>query len=247
MINKENVSVYPHYENLAEAFASELYKVINLSLREGRNFNMALSGGNTPKALFNILAQNYMDKIPWAEIHFFWGDERCVAPYNMESNYGMARRYLLDKIPIPSENVHRIRGENAPYREALRYTDEIKKHLPARDGFPVFDIILLGMGEDGHTASIFPDQLGLFNSPTICAVTKHPVTGQHRVTLTGPVINNASHIYFLVTGSNKAPILKHIFNSQEDKMKYPAAFIQPKSGNLFWFLDEDAAGQLISK
>lgn len=244
MKGSENIKVYPQSEKLAEGFADELFKTIKGSLNETSSFNIALSGGNTPKMLFTVLAEKFLRSLPWDKIHFFWGDERCVAPYNMESNFGMARRYLLDIVPIPADNIHRIKGENAPYREVLRYSNEISKHVPEKNGLPAFDLIMLGMGEDGHTASIFPDQMKLLHSTKICAVSKHPETGQHRITLTGPVINNASNVCFLVSGNSKAEVLKYIFNGSNKKMEFPAAHIHPMEGKLFWYLDEEAASKL---
>ena len=150
--------------------------------------------------------------------------------------------HLLSKIDIPQTNVHRIRGEDHPEKETERYSTEISSHLPHRQALPSFDLILLGMGEDGHTASIFPDQMHLLTSAKICAVARHPQSGQQRVTLTGKVINNAEMVTFLVTGAAKAKRVATIRGQQTNRMNYPAAHVRPVDGRLYWFLDKAAVG-----
>ena len=228
---------------LADSFCKELLK-LNL---EQDLLNLALSGGSTPKVIFQTLAEKYKSKIDWNRINLFWGDERCVSSQSDESNYGMTKKYLLDYIDIPQKNVHPVDGNNNPENEAIRYSDEIKKIVPLKNGFPKFDLVMLGIGEDGHTASIFPDQMNLLESDKICEVAVHPETEQKRITLTGKVINNAKRIIFLVTGESKAEIMKLLFEVDESKMKkYPAANINPKNGELNFFLDQKAA-QLLNK
>jgi len=208
-------------------------------IRNSERFNIALSGGNTPRFIFQIIAADYKNKFDWNRIHLFWGDERCVPPDDNESNFGMTKKYLLDEINIPENNVHRIKGENDSETEAERYADEVKKNVKLKNGLPCFDLVMLGLGEDGHTASIFPNQMNLINSEKICEVAVHPSSGQERITLTGRVINNASVITFLVTGENKKEILKKVL---VDKNKtFPAEFIQPVSGELKFYVDEAAA------
>ncbi|MCB0634434.1 MAG: 6-phosphogluconolactonase [Saprospiraceae bacterium] len=205
---------------------------------------VALSGGSTPKALFRILAEQYEDKIDWKKIRFFWGDERCVLPNDQESNYGMTQDLLLRHIDIPLANIHRIKGEDNPKQEAERYGELIREHVKMEDGYPVFDLIILGMGSDGHTASIFPHEKELLMAESICAVATHPETGQKRITLTGPVINRAQQVVFLVTGASKTDKLRQIIREEGDWLSYPAAHIRPLSGKLDWFLDEAAAAEL---
>ncbi len=203
---------------------------------------LALSGGSTPKIIFQTLAEMYKEKINWSKIHLFWGDERCVPPESDESNYGMTKKYLLDYIDIPKKNVHPVDGNNIPEEETVRYSDEIKNIVRVKNGFPKFDLVILGIGEDGHTASIFPDQMSLLNSEKICEVAVHPGSGQKRITLTGKVINNAEEIIFLITGESKANIVKELFSKDEIKVKkYPAANISPGNGTLEFFMDENAA------
>jgi 6-phosphogluconolactonase len=157
----------------------------------------------------------------------------------------MTKQYLLDFISIPEENIHRIKGENEPGLEAVRYSEEIKNIVDSKNGLPSFDLVMLGIGEDGHTASIFPDQMHLLDSKKICDVAVHPINGQKRITVTGSTINNSEEVIFLVTGRSKADILKKIL---EDQNKiYPAAFIKPINGELKYFIDEEASGLLNKK
>ncbi|MCB0584746.1 MAG: 6-phosphogluconolactonase [Phaeodactylibacter sp.] len=202
---------------------------------------LALSGGSTPKVLFRLWAEQYRDSIEWGKVHFFWGDERCVPPDDEESNFKMANGLFLSRIGIPEENIHRIRGESRPEEEARRYAEEIVRFVNARNGMPSFDMILLGMGSDGHTASIFPDQMELLSVETLCAVATHPESGQQRITLTGKVLNNAEEVAFLATGQGKAAMVKKIINGEADSQHFPAAHIEPSQGELHWFIDQDAA------
>jgi 6-phosphogluconolactonase len=158
----------------------------------------------------------------------------------------MAKEYLLDHIDIPVENIYRIKGEDNPDNEAERYSNEIKKYLPEVNGLPQFDAAMLGLGEDGHTASIFPDQLKLLSSDKICETTIHPSTKQKRITLTGKVINNSGEIYFLVTGKKKSIIVEKILNKKNNYLKFPASHINPFNGELFWFLGDEAASELYN-
>lgn len=207
-------------------------------------FNVALSGGNTPKLFFSVLADKYKDKIQWSRVNFYWVDERCVSPEDSESNFGMTKKILFDKIEIPPENINRIAGENDPYEEAKRYSELLKENVPSKNGFPEFDIIILGIGEDGHTASIFPDQMELMISDKICQVAVHPTTLQKRITLTGKVLNNGKKISFMVTGKEKSRLVKTILEKKDGIIKYPAAQIKPIHGELRWYLDSQAASKL---
>jgi 6-phosphogluconolactonase len=229
---------------LAVTFSQEFLLMINESARNKKNFIVALSGGSTPELLFSVLGDEYSKSVPWEYVHFFWGDERCVPADDPESNYGMAYKKLFKKIDIPSENIHRIKGENDPQEEAEHYAEEISDFTGKRDGLPVFDLILLGLGEDGHTASIFPENIELLNSDKICDVAVHPVSRQKRITITGRVINNADCVIFLVTGKKKAEIVEKIINKSNYKLNFPAGNIVPLYGTLSWFIDKDA-GRLL--
>ncbi|AWX43083.1 6-phosphogluconolactonase [Flagellimonas maritima] len=229
-IYKDKNEVAQHFS----AYFSELFK-------DKSTFHVALSGGSTPKVVFDVLAADFSSKIDWTKIHFYWGDERCVPPSDDESNYKMTMEHLFSKIDVPKENIHRILGEKEPLLEAMRYGGLLEKNLPSQNGTPQFDLVILGMGDDGHTASIFPHEIELWDSSRNCEVAVHPDSGQKRVTITGKIINAASQVAFLVTGSGKAEKVKAIIEKQEDFKKYPASLVSPDSGNLIWFLDGDAA------
>ncbi len=224
--------------------ARQLAEDLVLWTSEKTKFNMAISGGSTPKVLFELLATAYLERIEWRKIHFYWVDERCVLPNHEDSNFRMTYNTLLRYIPIGDLNVHRIRGEKEPVEEANRYGQLIDYSVPHHQNIPQFDLIMLGMGDDGHTASIFPDQVGLLTSEQICAVARHPQSGQFRVTMTGKVINNAKKVVFIVTGEDKAKCIHEVLNQKNNWMFYPAAYIQPKSGDLTWYLDQAAAAML---
>jgi len=236
------VKIYSNQKQVIKALAKEIYKLTLSSVQE--RFNILLSGGNTPTELFKRITKKYTESIDWERIHFWWGDERCVSPENENSNFKHANDFLLSQIPISAENIHRIKGENNPEEEAVRYADEIKKNLNFRGENPVFDLVLLGLGEDGHTASIFPDELELFEDERVCAVSMHPLTGQQRITITGRVLNNANRVFFLVTGANKAQRISEIMNDDEAAKLLPAYYISPANGELIWFLDEAAAQKI---
>jgi 6-phosphogluconolactonase len=234
------IKIFLTPNDLAEDFAGKLVGMINDSAANKKSLTIALSGGSTPELLFTILGDKYQKSVHWKYVHFFWGDERCVPPENAESNYGMVKRTLFDKIDIPSSNIHRIRGESDPEHEALRYSSEIFDNTVKKEGFPAFDLVILGLGDDGHTASIFPGHNELFQSDKICEVAVHPVTGQKRITLTGRVINNAESVAFLVTGRKKGDIVEKLLKKQGSTGNFPASYIVPVHGSLHWYIDKEA-------
>jgi 6-phosphogluconolactonase len=238
------LKIYDDAASVTQAFANHLAQWI----KESQNplFHVALSGGSTPKRLFRHLAERYKDAIEWNKVHFWWGDERMVSPDDDESNYKMTRELLFSRIDIPEDHIHRIRGEKDPPTESVRYADEIEFLVPEKETWPAFDLILLGMGDDGHTASIFPNQMELLHSLDVCEVATHPSSGQKRITLTGKVLNNAAKTAFLVTGENKADRLREIFTDPDKGRLLPAFHIHPE-GELYWFVDQAAAGKLEKK
>lgn len=238
------IKIFPTPQALAESLALSLVNQINDARTSSLPFTIALSGGSTPKLLFSVLGDQFASSVNWSNIHFFWVDERCVPPDDPESNFGMTEKALLSKISIPEVNVHRIRGEDNPDKEAGRYTTEIDKFTVKRNGLPCFNVMLLGLGEDGHTASVFPGNEKLFRSDKIYTSAVHPSTGQERITITGKVINNAANIIFIVTGKNKAGIVNNIVGQRDNKKQFPASFVKPSDGRVFWYLDEPA-GSLI--
>ena len=241
------IKIFNSISEMAEELVNEFHKYVKELSEKKNQVNIVLSGGSSPATFFRRLGSfNTIDskKINWRLIHLFWGDERCVAPTHQDSNYGMASRFLIRSIDIPEQNIHRIKGEGIPTDEALVYSDFLKSNVPLRNNFPAFDWIFLGIGNDGHIASIFPDQLTLLFSDKFCEIATHPQTKQMRITLTGKVLINARRITFIISGENKKQIVKEIMNKEPVAKKYPANYIKPVGGRLEWYLDRQAA-QLI--
>ncbi|HSC35165.1 MAG TPA: 6-phosphogluconolactonase [Thermodesulfobacteriota bacterium] len=240
---KKEIYLFDDITALANRLAADFRKALAEKAASGESLIVALSGGHTPKAFFEVLASPpYRDGLPWDKVVFFWGDERCVPPDNDESNFKMTKLSLLSHVNIPEANIRRVLGENPPDEEAVRYAKEIKDNVPAGgSGFPRFDWILLGMGEDGHTASLFPGAPTLKEKEKICVVATHPQTGQKRVSITFPVIDNADRVSFLVAGSEKETVLKEILNKGSRPLPYPASMVHPADGVLEWYVDKAAA------
>lgn len=235
-----NIHTFDSTDETIRRLAEKIFKYA--IRRDKEYFNLALSGGNSPLRLFQHLKEQYAMSMPWKAFKIFWVDERCVPPDHKESNYGMTYSNLLQHVGIPERQVYRIRGENPPEEESLRYASVIRDNLPEQNGFPGLDFVLLGMGSDGHTASIFPDQIHLFESKNLCEVTQHPDTGQKRITMSGRLINNAAYVTFLVTGEQKAASLSRVI--QGKPISLPAALVHPTHGILEWFVDKHAAHYL---
>ncbi|NJB87809.1 6-phosphogluconolactonase [Lewinella marina] len=240
---RPHLHVYDDGPAVARAFADHLVEKLRQQ-PEGPLF-WALSGGSTPKLLFKLLAEEYGEKIDWSRLHFFWGDDRMV-PYNdPESNYGEVKSLLFDHVAVVEDQIHPVPTDLPAEEAAEAYAATITELLPQNsDGLPIFDINMLGMGGDGHTASIFPDSMELLTDDRVCAVAKHPESGQLRVTLTGPVINASDEVVFLVTGGSKTERVAQILNDTPEGEQFPAAHIRPTSGNLHWFMDRDAAKEV---
>jgi 6-phosphogluconolactonase len=238
------INIFNSVSELTDKLAEIFYSHTGALCREQQKVNIVLSGGNTPQLMYKKIASHlaFSKQVDdWNKVHFFWGDERCVPPHHPESNFGMANRYLLRALNSKETNIHRIRGERGPEEEAVRYSGEIGSYVATRNAIPVFDWIFLGMGDDGHTASIFPDQLSLLYTEAICAVAVHPQSGQQRITLTGKPLIHARRITFIVTGPAKAQRVKEILNDEPSAKLYPARYIKPLRGKLEWFLDKEAA------
>ncbi|WP_165748989.1 6-phosphogluconolactonase [Cellulophaga sp. Z1A5H] len=231
------VRIYNTKQQVAEKF-SAFFKDES---KKHDAFHVALSGGSTPKIVFDYLAAHFGTDIDWSNVFFYWGDERCVQPTDDESNYKMTVEHLLSKIEIPAGNIFRILGENDPKKEAIRYSDVLEKNVPNENGVPKFDLVILGMGDDGHTASVFPHEISLWDAEENCVVAIHPDSGQRRVSITGKIINNAATVAFLVTGASKADKVKEIIRKEVDATIYPATLVKPTSNKLIWFLDGAAA------
>ncbi|MFT6987677.1 MAG: 6-phosphogluconolactonase [Psychromonas sp.] len=207
--------------------------------------DISLSGGTTPILLFTFLAESdYAQSINWQKLHFWWGDERCVPVSSPESNFGQCKKLLFDKINIPAENIHPIHGESDPQQEALRYEQEIRSHIDSVHEIPQFDWIILGVGEDGHTASLFPGETD-FNDTHLTLVATQPQSGQLRVSISAGLIENSKRVTYLALGHNKADIIYKIEREVAGSERYPAAKISSKKGLTEWYLDPGSAKWLI--
>lgn len=215
------------------------------AVKERGRFTVALSGGDSPKKFFRRLAEPYYrDRVSWAQVYAFWGDERCVPPDHPESNYKMAHDLLLSKVPIPQKNILRIPAEMEPPHDAAKaYENTLKLFFNLDRPLPVFDFNLLGVGEDGHTASLFPGTTALKEKLHWVSANFVEKLKAHRITLTFPVINNSRRVVFLCTGAAKAPILKEVLK-KDGPVSYPAQLVNPVKGELLWLLDGPAASKL---
>lgn len=236
------VEVLEDKNKLIERSLSLTIEKIEAAIAARGQFTIALSGGSTPKPLYQAISEK---NLPWDKIHVFWGDERYVAPDDEQSNQKMARDAWLDRVKIPPENIHPMpTGAKDPVKDAKTHEAELKDFFGLKNGeFPVFDLILLGMGDDGHTASLFPHTEAL--KVDDCLVTVGNKNGEPRITFTVPLINNARCVMFVVAGENKQAALEQIFAPDGDAMSYPSRLIEPK-GELWWLLDR-AAGEKINK
>ncbi len=192
---------------------------------EGCPFHLALSGGNTAIQMFALWREEYTDRIRWEDVHFYWVDERCVPPTHPESNYGQAKREFLIPLGIPDGHIFRIRGEEPPEAEALRYSDNVMRLLPQRNGLPVFDCIILGAGTDGHTASLFPGDMQALVSGQPYITTVHPQTGQRRISMSGTLLLNHSPILLPLVGTDKKDITDKILGGKGTDPLLPSAYI----------------------
>ena len=236
----ESLRVFHNPELMAKEIALQLKECTDLAEKNGNIFSIVLSGGSTGTRLYREFAErSFVDKIPWHIVHLFWADERCVSPESKENNYGSCRSILLDRISIPKENIHRIRGEGDPLKESARYAREMQSHMDFRKGQPnLFDWVFLGVGADGHTASLFSGHDAL-DSSNLCEMVRHPQTMQIRVTMTPFAIRQSNRIIYHVIGREKSDIIFKLTSKIEDSKNYPASHI---SGE--WYLDSDAASKL---
>ena len=240
-----NVRVFRDLASLSRAAAGRFLDVVRECVPARGRFAVALSGGSTPRTFYSLLASDpYRNKVDWTKVHVFWADERCVPPDDMESNYRLVFETLLSVVPVPAENIHRVRGEASPDEAARLYEDDLRAFF--RGGqVPVFDLAVLGAGDDGHTASLFPGSETLGESLRL-AVSVRPSAGRPgRVTLTLPVLNNVAHVLVLVSGPSKASVVQEIFE-RGTAQQLPAGLLRPVNGTLEWFLDRDAASLVRS-
>jgi len=245
-IVNRNIKTFSDNPAVANAFAKDFVQLMQSLTTSQSKVTVSLSGGSTPKLLFNVLATEFASAVDWQKIHFFWGDERCVPPTDAESNFGAAESLLLSKIDIATGNIHRVIGESAPEDARDDYSQQITDHVaPDQNGVPSFDVMILGMGSDGHTASIFPHEIELLNSDRVCEVATHPQSGQKRITVTGPVLNASKHVFVFITGKSKAEVLAEIVNQTGNFQSYPTSHIAMPPGSAI-YIDELAGAKLSS-
>jgi 6-phosphogluconolactonase len=234
------IRIVPDNVTLARAAAQEFHRVAEAAIRERGSFSVALSGGNTPRAVYSLVAS---EQLSWDRIHIFFGDERHVPPDHPDSNFRMASEALLSKVPIPEKNVHRIHAELDAETAAAEYDRELRDFFHLSDNnWPRFDLVFLGIGEDGHTASLFPGSKALTETSRRVAANWVEKFKAFRITLTLPVLNHAAEVVFLVSGAGKAQILNEVL--RPGTQKYPAQSVQPENGRLLWLIDQDAGSLL---
>ncbi|MGH7915652.1 MAG: 6-phosphogluconolactonase [Candidatus Binataceae bacterium] len=208
-------------------------------------FMFCLTGGSTPVAIYELLAERFRLSVDWKEVQFFWGDERCVPPDDPASNFGLANRTMLSRLDLRPEQIHRMRGEDPPEQAALAYEEELRTSFGINEGeFPRFNLTLLGLGDNVHVASLFPGHPALHDSEHIAVAVEVDAPQRHRVTLTPPVLNNSARVMFLVQGEGKAAAVKSALEGPREPDRFPAQIIDPPNGEVVWLLDRAAASLL---
>jgi 6-phosphogluconolactonase len=241
------IQVLADPEAVSRVAASEFLRSARASIERSGRFTVALSGGSTPKQLYELLASaEFRGRVPWPNIHLFWGDERHVPPTHPDSNYRMAYEALLSKVPVPAANIHRVPAEDPDAnRAAQAYEDELRRTFQLKPGeLPRFDLVLLGMGPDGHTASLFPGTSALAETARLVVAVWVPKFNQFRITFTLRVLNAAAQVLFLVVGQDKADPLRNVVEPAEGSDPIPAQLIQPTEGETKWLVDQRAASRL---
>jgi len=243
-VTPSNIRILENAEGVARAAADCFVDIALSSISAQGRFSVALAGGSTPQRTYELLAtEEYRNRIAWAKVHIFFSDERCVPPMHADSNYRMADKAMISLLPIPSQNVHRMAGEGDAIANASLYEDDLRTFF---DGalWPRFDLVLLGMGDDGHTASLFPGTRALSEGEAWVIANWVEKLNRYRITLTPPAINHAANIIFLVTGAGKAERLPQVLRGARDPQKLPSQLIQPVNGSPVWLVDRAAAGRL---
>jgi 6-phosphogluconolactonase len=242
--NSQDVRVFDDPEAVAQAAARRIVELAKESIDASGVFSLALSGGSTPRRVYELLAgEEFRDAVDWSNVHVFFGDERTVAPDHADSNYRMANETLLSRVPIPAENVHRIEGLGDAAANASDYESEMRGFFGDAE-WPRLDLVMLGMGDDGHTASLFPGTTALEERRRWVAANWVEKFNTWRITLSAPVINAARHVLFLITGAGKTERLREVLKGERDPTRLPSQLIQPLGGTLEWYIDRDAAAKL---
>lgn len=237
--------IFDNAEQVARAAADRFTEIAQASIADRGRFSVALSGGSTPRLTYELLASpDYRDRIAWGSVHIFFGDERSVPPTHEESNYRMASEAMISRLPIPTENVYRMIGEDDPATAARLYEKALRSFFNDAP-WPRFDLVLLGMGDDGHTASLFPHTPALTERQAWVVANPVEKFKTFRLTLTPPTINHAAHILFMVTGAAKAARLAEVMHGPRDPERLPSQMIQTVDGSLTWLVDKASAVNLL--
>ena len=244
MLSEANIRILNTPQELFQAAAAEFIALASTAIRDHEKFSVALSGGSTPKSLYSVLARS---ALPWDKIFFFWSDERHVPPDHPDSNYRMAKEALLSKVPVPPENIFRVRAEEKNANVVAKdYEEALRSFFGLRPGeFPRFDLILLGLGPDGHTASLFPNTAALNETKLLVVANWVEKFKANRITFTYPVLNNAACVIFLVSGADKADMVRTVL--EDGRADLPSQRVHPVNGRLLWLLDKGAASKLSKK
>ena len=238
-MNPPEIKVLPDPAEVAHEGARRFIELSEAAIELTGRISVALAGGSTPRAMYELLASpQYQTQIDWPNIDIFFGDERCVPPDHEQSNYGMAREALLSKVPIPGDNIYRMRGEADPNDAAKEYGQMLKEKF----GDGGLDLIYLGMGGDGHTASLFPHTSAVNETQHRCVANHVPQMNTRRITLTAPFINRAQHVIVMIAGADKGKRLSEVLEGPRDPERLPIQLIQPVSGKMSWLIDIGAAG-----
>ena len=239
-----DITIYPDSEHFVDGSADFIAGLAARAVAERGRFAIALSGGSTPRPIYARLATGaYAERIDWTRVHIFFGDERCVPPDDSRSNYRMAREALLDHVPLPPGNIHRIRGEDDPAQAALAYAQEVQRLFRSASA-PAFDLICLGVGDNGHTASLFPHTQALHELGRIAVANYVAAKSSWRITLTWPAINSADAVFFLIAGADKAQTVHEVWMGPKDAERLPSQLIRRVGGILTLLLDRAAAALL---
>lgn len=249
LLERDEVQVLVDADEIARVAADEFVRHALETVRMKGLFTVALSGGSTPKELYSLLASeagSFRARVPWDKIHFFWGDERHVPPDHSDSNYRMVYEAMLSRVPVPLENIHRIKSENPDADKAAEGYERVLHEFFRSETvyLPLFDLVLLGMGSDGHTASIFPGTEVILEQKRFVVAYRVEKLNSYRITLTPLVLNNAACVVFLVTGQEKAEMLRVVLQGPYQPERFPAQLIRPTNGRLLWLVDQAAASML---
>jgi len=244
-MSEREIIVLDDAKALSVRAAEEIVHVSGEAICMHGQFTLCLAGGSTPAAAYSLIAVRFHLSVDWKEVHFFWGDERCVPLDHEASNFGLANRTLLSKLPLSPTQIHRMRGEEPPAAAAAAYEEDLKGFFSLDDGeLPRFDLVLLGLGENAHIASVFPGSPLILEQHRMVADAEVNAPHPRRITLTPPVFNNAARVMFIVAGERKAQAVKNVLQGPQDPSRFPAQLIDPKEGAVIWLLDKAAASLL---